>query len=191
MRVFWITASKGGSGKTLLSMITHRALFEHHLSRFDRTLLLDLNYQNRDLFNIVKKSIDSDLQSVYISDGFERRRIALTTIDNGPTIGVVEGFIPIKSYVSLPILLGYETNAESVIVDTNLNLSSLSTLTNADTSKARRLILDHGNDIDPIVLFIWTSGSIMRYGIHDGQLSFEVEATMNGLTKLAGVFGLS
>jgi len=191
-RVFWVTASKGGTGKTLLSMAIHKAIYNKRLGNPRKTLLLDLNPQNMDLFNIISK-IPYKHQEVISLGEKTKRKLSLIGIDSeGPYAAMPLEPIGLSDIVELPLYLIQSLDLETVIVDTNINLSSFSSLEPKAISQAKSVLESMEKSVDPLVFFIWSTGSITRYVLAtESKTTYEVQLLMEGIRRLALVFGLS
>ena len=167
MRIFWFLASKGGAGKTLLSMCLHRALY--YITSIDprNTLIMDLNTQNKDLFNVLRKS-DPVSSKVLTVELFNRRLDVTVMKLREPNLYLATPHAPIdlSTYVVLPAKLAAILNCETTIVDTNLSLYTFHSLKSRNIEDARRELFGLAENfgvVDPIVFFIWTTGSITRH----------------------------
>lgn len=188
-KIFWVTASKGGTGKTFLSMCLHASLYSSRIINPRKTLLLDLNAQNKDLFNIISRGLDG--KPMLLELGNNRRiRVSVVYGDYGPVVATVRDPLDLPSYILIPALLAEHFELDGVIVDTNLNLSSLSTLNDRDIALVRNYVSN--SDIYPTVFFIWAIGSITRYVMRSkkGDI-FEVESILSALKNLGTIFEVS
>ncbi len=195
LNVFWFFASKGGAGKTLMSMCLHRAFFEIKYVDPAEMLLLDLNTQNKDMFNILRKSTTNEIESMETS--VFGRNISMSIVrlsSNNLYLATPNSMIDVASYVLLPIKLAVALDVSGVIVDTNLNLSAFNTISVTSLKGIRSEISEMtsvGIDVRPLLFYIWATGSITRFAIlHEQGLTYELEMLFDGISKLGSIFNI-
>ena len=193
--IFWFLASKGGAGKTFLSLCLHRSLFDSRIYNPTETLLLDLNTQNKDMFNILRKVAVNKIEIINIST--ERREVPISIVklrEPNLYLATPNTALEITEYILLPIKLASILEISNIIVDTNLNLSSFYILGRKQLEHLNQEIesaKNNGIDPIPIMLYIWTTGSITRHMVpHYEQTTFELEAIMGGIAKISRVFDI-
>ncbi len=191
-KIFWVTASKGGSGKTLLTMVIHKAMYSKRIGNPRKTLLLDLNPQNMDLFNIISKSPYESQEVISVGNRVKLNLSLIKVREEGPYVATPTGPIGLSEIVELPVYLVQSLDLENVVVDTNINLSSLANLEPKTVSYIKSFLENAEIAIDPIVFFIWSTGSITRYVIGtESKTMYEVQLLMEGIKRLALAFGSS
>ena len=194
IKVFWILSSKGGAGKTLFTMCLHRAFYNTKLFDPRSTILIDLNTQNKDLFNILKKVASGEPETLNID--VQGRTIGVFSLRlKGEKMRILSPIMSpdLATRIILPIKVSAILGSDVAIVDTNLNLHTFHTLDKKRLEGIRReleIIWSDMEEIDPIFFFIWTTGSITRYlSVSKGMDIFEIEAIFESIKKLAWVFG--
>lgn len=193
-RIFWILASKGGAGKTLLSMYLHRSFFYTKSFSAKDTLILDLNTQNRDLYNILRKTSRTTSELMPVDTPFGKIMLSIFKLrEPNLYVGTPREIISLPQYFTIPLQILRSIEFSSIIVDTNLNLSSVSNLSSSIIKKIKTFLADQDayDEIDPLIFFIWTTGSITRQTFQSKNKAFyEMESIFTGIENIATIFNM-
>jgi len=155
---------------------------------------LDLNTQNRDLYNILRKSSKTSSEIIPIDTPFGKVMMSIFKLrEPNLYVGTPKETILLPQYFVIPLQMLKIIDSSNIIIDTNLNLASVSGLDSNGIKKIKSFFAgeDIYNKIYPLIFFIWTTGSITRQSFQSKEKAFyEMQSIFKGIENLATIFNM-
>lgn len=176
-----VTSTKGGSGKSLLSLTLHRALFNVSQKRARNTLVMDLSQDNEDVACLLSKFVQQQGDEVGRP---QQRKYKVDNLPAGCKLATAQEYTSPLQLLIETAQLGEALQAEEVIVDTTYD-TFLPLFEHRQGQQLRQQLSKIiGDDIEFRIWHIWRPGTVLRVYDVDGEKKWEAEETIRAVNFL-------